>query len=153
MISFPQDSSFIYYTELLFPVILVSSLFFCMRYDLILAPEKELVAFSSVFQGCHLIRPPSMSETLRCQVEKNTCKPCQSLNMQLTAATWIKAQLRAKPGLLLLPSAAPREDGVFCPRHILPDNKVRVKEEKPQVVITDLEVKAALVDSVLCPLP
>lgn len=55
--------------------------------------SQELVVPSSVFQDCHPIRSPSMSETFRCQMGKNTYKPCQSLDMQLTAATQKKSTI------------------------------------------------------------
>lgn len=113
---FPQDSSIYLVHRIVgfdFAVILVYPFIFCMRHNLIPAPEKELVASASVFQDCHLIRSPSMSEAFRCQMGKNTCKPCQSLDMQLTAATQKKSTTESQTWLLLLPSAAPGKMGYF----------------------------------------
>lgn len=129
---FPQDSSIYLLHRIVgfyFAVILVSPLFFCMRHDLIPAPEKELVAFSSVFQDCHPIRSLSMSEAFRCQMGKNTCKPCQSLDTELTAATWKKSTTESQTWFASFTICSTREDGIVCPTHMLPDSRVRVKKE------------------------
>lgn len=129
---FPQDSSIYLVHRIVgfdFAVILVYPFIFCMRHNLTPAPEKELVASASVFQDCHPIRSPSMSEAFRCQMGKNTCKPCQSLDMQLTAATQKKSTTESQTWFASFTICSTREDGIFWPRHMLPDSRAGVKEE------------------------
>lgn len=97
----PQDSSicllhriFGFYCT----AVLVSLLFFCMRYDFPYPCSGEKI---SCFLQCFsrmssYIRSPSMSETFRCLKGKNTCKLCHSSDMQLTAAPWKKSTIESQ---------------------------------------------------------
>lgn len=83
------------------------------------------------FKAVIPIRSPSMSETFRCQIGKNMCKPCQSWDTQLTADTQKRSITESQTWFASFIICSTREDATFCPRlsHMPPDRRRRGKEK------------------------